>query len=86
MTKVTYESGADQDTQESELSDEIVAALQDLPIRAAGFALIGLFCPHEDVNIEFVRIGGTAKDGKPFGDLTVTFGDRCEDVIKVNLG
>lgn len=87
MVKATYFSGAGEDPLEKELDDEIVDALQNLPIRAAGYALIGLFCPNDDINIEYVRIGGTALScGKPAGEITVTFGDRCVDKIKVNLG
>ena len=84
--KATYISGAGEEDVTREFSDEIWDALRNLPIRAAGYALIGLFCPHDDIGIEFVRVEGPATgDGKPFSQITVTFGDRCEDVIQVNL-
>ncbi len=84
--KVTYTPGSGDEPSTTEYSEEVLAALQDLPVRAAGFALVGLTCPHEDMRLDFVRVGGTVKDGKPYGDITVTFGDdRCEDVLTANL-
>jgi hypothetical protein len=79
--KLTYIDceGTDISDQIEDLSEH-AAALRQLPPRAAGFALIGLICRHDDLMLDFVRVEGDDKK------LTVTFGDdRASDTIEVEF-
>jgi len=61
-------------------SDKNAELLKQLPVKAAGMALIGLCCPNHLVGMDFINIQGDDSH------IKVVFGtERCKDQIEATF-
>ncbi len=83
--KAKYTSG-EGEIETKNLSERMVESLRNLPPRAAGYALIPIFCPRDEIDVETIKVSHALDPKGRLTSIKVEFGnDRLMDTIEANL-